>query len=204
MNKKYQILYADPPWSYRVWTAKGGHKSASAHYNTMSLDDICALNVANLADENCALFMWATYPNLREAFTVLDAWGFTFKTVAFTWVKLNKKAKTPFVGLGHWSRANAEICLLATRGKPKRVDKGVRQLILTEEDDELCLINDVVFADRREHSRKPDETRDRIIQLMGDIPRIELFARQSVLGWDVIGNEIDGKDIVEVINLGGN
>jgi len=171
---KYNIVYADPPWSYRTWNAKGGHKSASAHYTTMSVEDIKALPVQNLAADDCALFLWATYPNLPEAFSVITAWGFTYKTVAFTWVKINKNG-TPFVGLGYWTRANAEICLLATKGSIRRVNKSVQQVILSP---------------RREHSRKPDEARDRIVQLMGDIPRIELFARQNTPGWDVWGIDV--------------
>ena len=174
-SKKYNIIYADPPWTYRVWTAKGGHKSASAHYKTMSLKEICSLPVAELADKNCILFMWATYPNLCEAFDVLKAWGFTYKTVGFTWMKMYSNGR-PVCGLGYYTRANAEICLIATKGKPKRINKGVYQAIL---------------APQQEHSRKPDEIRERIVQLMGNLPRIELFARQKVAGWDSWGNEIE-------------
>lgn len=176
-NKKYSIIYADPPWTYKVWTAKGGHKSASAHYNTMSLDDICSLPVNELADDDCVLFLWATFPNLLEAFRVIDAWGFTYKTVGFTWMKMYSNGM-PVCGLGYWTRANAEICLLATRGKPKRVSKGVYQAIL---------------APQEEHSKKPDEIRTRIVTLMGDLPRIELFARQETDGWDVWGDQVNVK-----------
>lgn len=162
-NMKYKIIYADPPWTYKVWTAKGGHKSASAHYNTMSKEEIKDLPVCNIADEDCALFLWVTYPNLPEAFDVMRVWGFKYKTVAFTWIKTNKGNGKPFVGLGYWTRANAEICLLATKGKPKRVNKSVSQVIMSL---------------RREHSRKPDEAREKIVEFMGDLPRIELFARE--------------------------
>lgn len=173
-DKKYGIIYADPPWSYRVWTAKGGHKSASAHYQTSSTKDIATLPISNIADENCALFLWATYPNLKDAINVMESWGFTYKTVAFTWIKTYKNGN-PFVGLGYWTRANAEICLLGTKGHPKRIDKGVRQVVISE---------------KREHSRKPDEVRDRIVKLMGSsIPKIELFARQTFGDWDCWGNE---------------
>lgn len=113
---------------------------------------------------------------MREAFSVIDAWGFTYKTVAFVWVKQNRKSNSLFVGMGYWTRANAEICVLATRGHPKRVNAGVRQIILSHIE---------------EHSKKPDEVRDRIVQLMGDVPRIELFARQAPKGWDVWGNEVE-------------
>ena len=175
LGKLYQIVYADPPWSYKVWTAKGGHKSASAHYKTMSLKDICALPVGGIADDNCILFMWATYPNLLEAFEVIKSWGFTYKTVGFTWMKMYANGN-PVCGLGYWTRANAEVCLLATKGKPKRINKGVYQAIL---------------APQRKHSQKPDEVRNRIVQLMGDLPRIELFARRNAEGWDAWGNEVE-------------
>lgn len=181
IGMKYQIIYADPPWTYRTWTAKGGHKSASAHYDTMSLEDICILPVANIADDNCVLFLWATFPNLPEALEVIKAWGFTYKTVGFTWVKIYSDG-SPVCGLGYWTRANAEICILATKGHPKRINKGVYQVIL---------------APQQEHSQKPDEVRDRIVQLMGDLPRIELFARprenlfgKNTNGWDCWGNEV--------------
>ena len=110
-NKKYQIIYADPPWQYN---RKAGRGIASDHYPTMSLQEICNLPVGNLADKNCALFLWVTFPQLREGLSVIQAWGFQYKTVAFVWVKQNKKADTLFLGLGHWTRSNAEICLLAT------------------------------------------------------------------------------------------
>lgn len=142
----------------------------------MNIEDICVLPVAELATTDCALFMWVTFPLLREAFTVLDAWSFTFKTVAFVWIKQNRKLPTLFWGMGHWTRANAEICLLATKGHPKRVSAGVHQ---------------VIISPIEQHSKKPDEVRDRIVELMGDLPRIELFARQRVPGWDAWGNEID-------------
>ena len=174
MNKKYQCILADPPWSYRVWNDKG--RCAANHYPTMTLTDICVLPVADIADEDCALFLWVTYPNLQEAFEVIKVWGFTYKTVAFTWVKRCKKSPSWFVGLGHWTRANAEICLLATKGKPKRMSRSVRQIIDTPIE---------------RHSKKPDEARERIVELMGDVPRIELFARERTDGWDAFGNEID-------------
>jgi len=174
MEKKYKIIYADPPWSYRVWSAKGGHKSASAHYNVMDIEDIKKLEVDKLADDDCALFMWATFPNLKEAFELIDAWGFEYKTCAFVWVKKYSNQKN-VVGLGYWTRSNAELCLLATKGKLKRINKNVHQIIESKQ---------------REHSRKPDIIRQKIKDLMGDLPRIELFARQRFEGWDVWGNEI--------------
>tara|TARA_R110002020_G_C15992317_1_gene749440 strand:- start:109 stop:648 length:540 start_codon:yes stop_codon:yes gene_type:complete len=175
-DKKYNIIYADPPWSYKVWSGKGKEKkSAENHYKCLDDDDIYKLDVGTLTDDNCVLFLWVTYPLLQEGIRTIKEWGFTYKTCAFSWVKRNKKADSLFWGLGHWTRANNEICLLATKGKPKRVSKKVHQVVI----DKI-----------REHSRKPDCVRDRIVELCGDIPRIELFARQKTDGWDVWGNEV--------------
>jgi len=159
-----------------VWSQKGLGRSAEHHYPTMSLSEICALSVAEIAANDSVLFLWATYPNLREAFAVIDAWGFKYKTVAFTWVKRNKRSPSWFVGLGHWTRANAEICLLATKGSPRRISKSVQQVIDTPIE---------------RHSKKPDVVRERIVELMGNVPRIELFARKVPEGWDVFGNEVE-------------
>ena len=181
MKEKYSVIYADPPWSYRTWSKQGSGRTAENHYPTMILPDICALPVADIADKDCALFLWATFPNLQEAFEVINAWGFEYKTMAFVWVKRNKKSPSWFVGLGHWTRANAEICLLATRGKPQRISKSVRQIVDTPIE---------------RHSKKPDEVRSRIVELMGDVPRIELFAREHTAGWDVFGNEVNSTIIL--------
>ena len=141
----------------------------------MGIEDICALPVESIAAPDCALFLWVTFPVLPDAFQVLGAWGFTYKTVAFVWVKRNRKTPSLFWGLGHWTRANAEMCLLATKGKPKRISSSVHQII---------------ESPIEEHSKKPDETRRRILELVGDLPRVELFARQETPGWDVWGNEV--------------
>ena len=142
----------------------------------MSIDELCALPVETLAEKDCLLFLWATFPQLPETLRLIQAWGFTFETVAFVWLKLNKKSPTWFYGLGYWTRGNAEICLLAKRGKPKRRSAGVHQFIISPVE---------------EHSKKPDVTRDKIIELAGDLTRVELFARQKTPGWDVWGNEVD-------------
>lgn len=173
--KKYQVIYADPPWEYRVWSKKGSGRSAESHYPTMSMEEIENLPVWELADENCALFLWITFPLLKEIWRVVKAWGFTYKTVAFVWIKQNKKADSLFWGMGYWTRANAEICILATKGSPKRYSRRVHQVLITHIE---------------EHSKKPEEARNRIEQLMGDVPRVELFARRETPGWDVWGNEV--------------
>lgn len=172
-EKKYGIIYADPPWRYRQKTLQG---AAENHYQTMGLEELCALPVETLAASDCALFLWATFPQLAEALRLIRSWGFTYKTVAFVWLKQNRKSPGWFYGLGFWTRGNAEICLFATKGKPKRKSAGVHQFIISP-----------VEA----HSKKPDVTRDKILELLGDLPRVELFARKKAEGWDAWGNEIE-------------
>lgn len=177
----YKIIYADPPWQYKDKTPRGG---AEKHYSTLSTEAICALPILSLADPDCALFMWGTYPKLPDALKVMEAWGFEYKTLAFQWVKTNKKSGTPFWGLGRWTRANTEPCFLATRGKPIRLAMDVHQ---------------VIMSPVRAHSEKPPETRDLIKRLLGDLPAVELFARQQVQGWDSWGNQVVSTDSVKGI-----
>jgi len=180
--KKYQIIYADPPWKYR---GEMMNSSVIDHYEVINLQDICNIQVKEITDNNCILFLWVTMPKLNEFMQVVKAWGFEYKSCAFVWVKMNKKSTdTYFMGQGRWTRANPELCILATKGKPKRISASVRQLITSP---------------IREHSRKPDEIRNRIVELVGDLPRIELFARQKTEGWDVWGNEVES-DIDFTIN----
>lgn len=191
MNK-YQIIYADPPWRFKNWSmselAKRGEKWARKNgrspYDVMNNEDIYKMKVAEIADKNCILFLWATYPKLQEALETIKAWGFIYKTVAFTWVKQNKVSNNWHFGLGYWTRGNPELCLLATKGKSKRID---------------CNVANLTISHLQEHSKKPDIIRDKIIQLVGDLPRIELFAREKTEGWDAIGNEINGQDIRETL-----
>ena len=170
---KYNIIYADPPWPHKTWTKKGLKRSAERHYDTMSIEDIKALPVEFCSADDCALFMWVTDPLLDVGIDVLKAWGFVYKTVAFTWVKKNRVKDSFFIGMGRWTRSNPEMCLLGTRGRPERIGFDVQQLIIDK---------------RREHSRKPKEARNRIRRLVkGNC--IELFAREKTPGWDVWGNE---------------
>jgi site-specific DNA-methyltransferase (adenine-specific) len=182
--KKYKIIYADPPWEYKRKAdtkIKGG---AIRHYPTMNLEDIKKLPIKNISDENCALFMWCTFPKLKEQLEVFEDWGFKYKTVAFNWVKLNPNCKDRlfltkkdrFFGIGYYTKSNAEICLLGIKGKMKPISNKVSSIILEP---------------RGRHSEKPDIVRDRIIELYGDIPKIELFARKKNSGWDSFGNEVD-------------
>jgi N6-adenosine-specific RNA methylase IME4 len=176
--RTYQVIYADPPWSFATYSAKGKGRSADAHYDTMTLADIKALPVGGWAAPNCVLLLWATDPLLPRALEVIDAWGFSYKTVGFYWAKLNKSAKHKaideanfFTGLGFWTRANPEQCLLATRGHPKRAAGNVRKLVVSP---------------RREHSRKPEVIYDRIEALCPG-PYLEMFARSSRPGWESWG-----------------
>ena len=158
-DKKYSVIYADPPWYFKSFSVKGEDRNPNQHYNCMSIDDICNLPVANLADKDCTLLMWVVDPLLQEAFKVIEAWGFKYKTVGFTWAKTNKTSLGFFTGLGYWTRSNPEMCLLATKGKPKRKSKSVRQLVVD---------------DRREHSRKPDNMYNYIEELL-DGPYLSLI-----------------------------
>jgi len=173
-NKKYQIIYADPPWSYRD-KALAGNRGAGCKYTVQSKQYLEDLPVSEIAAENCILFLWVTMPKLDECWDLIKNWGFEYKTVAFTWVKRNKRAATWFWGMGRWTRANAELCLLATKGRPKRINAGIHSIIDTPIEG---------------HSKKPDIAREKIISLVGDLPRIELFARQRTPGWDAWGDEI--------------
>ncbi len=186
--RKYGVILADPPWSFKAYSDKGKGRSADNHYECLSFESLCAVPVAERAARDCALFLWTTDPMLLHALKLIEAWGFTYKTVGFYWVKLNKSAKIHrfahgqpsliheadfFTGLGYWTRANPEMCLLATRGHPKRKAKNVSRLVV---------------APRREHSRKPDEIYQHIERLVAG-PYIELFARQHWPRWDVWGDE---------------
>lgn len=168
---KYQIILADPAWTYYA----GGYKNQSQHYDSMSIEEICNLPVKDLADDNCILFLWITFPILPEVFKVIESWGFTYSTCGFVWVK-SRQDKTGFAfGLGNWTRANVELCLIATKGKIERKDASISQII---------------YEPKGKHSEKPAIVREKIIQLVGDLPRIELFAREKTKGWEVFGNEV--------------
>ena len=175
----YRVIYADPPWSFATYSRKGKGRSPDAHYDCMDLDAIKRLPVAGWAHPDAVLLLWATDPLLDRALEVIQAWGFAYKTVGFYWAKLNKGTSAVaseadfFTGLGFWTRANPEPCLLATRGRPRRRSGGVRKLVL---------------APRREHSRKPDEMYERIEALL-EGPYLELFARGSRPGWDAWGDQ---------------
>lgn len=171
-KKKYKIIYADPPWKY---ADRGCQGTMQNHYDGMELEDIKRMKINEIADKDCILFIWVTYPMLKEGLELIESWGFKYKSIAFQWIKLNKSGKGYFFGLGRWTRGNSECCLLATKGKPKRISASVFQL---------------VFSPLTKHSKKPSIIREKIIELVGDLPKIELFARQRFEGWDAWGNEV--------------
>ena len=178
--KRFGVIYADPPWNFKNFSEKGTGRNAVAHYKCMDFEQLAAMQPQSRAARNCVLFLWATDPMLPKALELIDAWDFTYKTVGFYWAKTNKRADLEalsetdfFTGLGYWSRANVEQCLLATRGSPPRMAKDVKRLVI---------------APRREHSRKPDEVYNRIERLARG-PYLELFARQSRRGWDRGGDQ---------------
>lgn len=176
--KKYNIIYADPPWSFNNKKTGGSMRSgAASQYDVMGVDDIKALPVGDIAADDSVLLMWWVASQPLEALALVDAWGFTLKTMTgFVWNKHTVTGK-PFFGMGYWTRAGAECALIATSGKPKPASRSIRS---------------VRSAPVGRHSSKPAAFRDDIVTLCGDLPRVELFARQRTPGWDVFGNEVEG------------
>jgi len=180
IKNKYSIIYADPPWNYiQSGSKKHSRGMAKQHYSTMVTEDICKIPVKSITTEQSICFMWATFPNISEALKVLDCWGFTYKTVAFTWIKKNRKSNSLFWGMGAYTRANAEICLL-----------GISPKLKATEFVKSHKVHSVVVSSIEQHSKKPDVIRDKIVELCGDLSKIELFARQNPIGWDCFGDEI--------------
>lgn len=189
-HKKFAAIYADPPWHFKTYNEKGRKRSPdwrpfkgspSLHYDTMGAEAIRALPVAEVAADDCCLFLWICWPLLAEALELIEAWGFTYKTCAFSWTKAHAGQVEMFqddnpvqIGMGYWTRSNSEVCLLATRGKPKRVQADVRQAIIEP---------------RRQHSRKPDCVYGRIERLVPG-PYLEMFARTTRTGWVSWGNQV--------------
>ena len=187
--KKYQIIYADPPWRFTGLGSKGIRSGKMRldkpklhstiriedKYETMSVEELKALPIQKIANDNSVLFLWTTDAHLPFAIEIMKSWGFDYATVAFLWHKKTSTGKQVCY-YGYWTLKGVEICLLGRSGKVKPIKHNIRQ---------------IVEAKRREHSRKPDEVRNKIVELMGDLPRIELFARQKTEGWDVWGNEVE-------------
>lgn len=183
---KYNIIYADPPWDFKTYSKKGRLKTPDRHYPLMSWEDIKNLNVNSVADKDAILFLWTPWNVLSVALEVIKTWGFKYSSCGFNWIKLNKKSDSLFMGLGKWTRNNSEICLIGIKGHPYKYKKS-------------SSVREVIISKRGEHSKKPDEARKRIVELMGDLPRVELFAREKNEGWDSLGNAIDNQDIKDIL-----
>jgi N6-adenosine-specific RNA methylase IME4 len=193
---KYQLIYADPPWNWKAYSAKGEDRSAKNHYQVQDLGWIKSLPVCLLGEERSVLLMWVTDPFLQHGLSVMESWGYEYKTVAFHWAKQCKKSDRWWMGNGYYTRANVEICLLGVKyrvtkngirsgkGLPRQ-SKAVRRLIVSR---------------LQEHSRKPVEAYEGIEQLFGDVNRIELFARNTREGWDSWGNEVGDESLWDVVH----
>jgi N6-adenosine-specific RNA methylase IME4 len=185
----YGAILADPPWHFQVWkgafsanSVSGARASRAPEYNTMREQELASLSIGELAADDCVLFLWVCWPTLEQSLRLIEAWGFKYKTCGFAWIKADATQAEFFqeetkasMGLGYWTRANSEVCLLATRGKPKRLAADVRQGIVSP---------------KREHSRKPEGVHKSIERLVAG-PYLELFARAPRTGWDVWGNQTD-------------
>ena len=180
--KKYQIIYADPPWKYGDRVMNKGHggrfDSLQLHYSSMTTKEICSLPIKEMCDENCLLFIWTTDSHIPDCLKVISSWGFVYKTVGFYWLKTSPKTGLPSPNLGKWTQKNGELCFLATKGKCSQFIKDRK-------------IHQLIQEPRSKHSKKPLETKRRITKMFGDVPCIELFARQRTPGWDVWGNEVE-------------
>lgn len=206
-EKKYNIIYADPPWQYsggvyQVWrpSHKGKDRELKDIYKTMSIKELEDLSVSNISCKDCALFMWFSYSHLPKALSLCKKWGFKYKTIAFVWVKLSNKGNI-LSNIGAWTMGNTEACLIATKGNMLKYKKcnNVKQLVSPN--------TELRLKGKHLHSKKPSEVRNRIVELFGDLPRIELFARpplfylfgnhpnvelekESYKGWDLWGDEV--------------
>lgn len=211
-EKSVNVVYADPPWKYNQ-TVKNGvlkRKDGTLIYPSMSLRELCDIgpSVSRICKDDAALLLWATMPLLSEALKVIEAWGFKYKTCFVTWIKTTKQGDRPAFGVGYYTRSNAELCLLAIKGKiasykkclPDEPDRGASAMSSVVHEEDYCrpnfltLLDDsstpVVMTPRREHSRKPAIVRDMITRLFGNIPRVEMFAREQTPGWTVMGNDV--------------
>jgi len=170
----YSVILADPAWAFKTRSEKGKGKSPEQHYSCMTIDDIAALPVADIAANDASLFLWVTWPLIFQVERIIKAWGFEYSGLAWEWLKYNPKTKKYAFGTGYGTRKNVEPCLLCRRGKPKLLSRSVRDFILSP---------------RRKHSQKPDEQYDRIEEMF-DGPYLEMFARSTRLGWDAWGNQV--------------
>lgn len=181
-NRKYSIIYADPPWEYKE--SGSGNRVVSSKYSTMNIEEIKALPVRDISNDTCILWLWVTFPRLEQGLEVIKAWDFQYYGLGFNWVKTTQSDNLAW-GMGYYTRQNTEVCLIGV--KQKRIKPKVRNIL------------SVFMYPRMEHSRKPAFVRKKIVDICGDLPRIELFARppkdrlfedESYKGWDLWGNEV--------------
>ena len=179
-NKKYNIVYADPPWKFSSPKFQDGNRGfgnrVEDRYKTLSIKELCDLPVTKITKDDCILFMWVIDSHLEQSFKVIKSWGFRFATVGFNWVKQYKSGSYCY-NFGSYTLKSTELCLIGLKGKLKNIKKSNK-------------VKSLVMAERTIHSKKPDEVRNRIIELCEDLPRIELFAREKTEGWDSWGNEV--------------
>ena len=191
-DDNYNIIYADPPWSYTRTIGNGTIRrtDGQSHYPTMSVDSLRQIgyHVQRISRKNSALLLWATLPNLPAALQVMESWGFKYKTCWCTWVKTNKAGDKPFFGVGYYTRSNAELCLLGVKGRIASFKNLVEDEV---RDGNPNAMSSICIEPPRQHSRKPETVRNNIVTFFGDVPRIELFAREQSPGWCVLGNQSD-------------
>ncbi|MCK5609000.1 DNA methyltransferase [Candidatus Pacearchaeota archaeon] len=189
-NKKYKIIYADPPWAYNE--SGSGNRVVNSKYKTLQIEEIEKIPVKDISDDNCILFLWVTFPRLKEGIRLIESWGFNYHSLGFNWIKTNKEKRISFFwGMGYYTRQNSEVCLIGIKGKIKPKTNN---------------IHSIVKSKVRNHSQKPDIIRELIIKICGDLPRIELFAREKIEGWDAFGNEVptsEQKRIIPISQLHG-
>lgn len=174
--KKYNIIYADPPWRYKENWGNGSNEHT---YLTMSVDEIKALPVKTVTDESAHLYLWVTNPFMKEGLEICESWGFTYKTL-LTWVKTYRTGE-PEMGMGYYFRSATEHIIFGVKGKMKIQNKITKNIFNYINPQKLGFT----------HSKKPDDVRNLIVSWSGDLPRVELFARNSTSGWDVWGNEVE-------------
>ena len=211
-GKRYHILYVDPPWPYKDKRKSGRTRcGAENHYECLSIQELCDLPVELLAEDNAVIFMWVTFPmildskdpSLSPPGLVMKSWGFRYKTLGFVWIKVNKD-ESVWHGVGSYAKSNPEVCLMGVRGKVGRLikDPVTRLRIATDPKEKLSVVSNhvssVIHAPRGRHSRKPPIVRTKIVELFGDVSRIEVFARDSADGWDGIGDELNGIRVEQV------
>lgn len=194
-----RVVVADPPWDFETYSNKA-QRSAKSHYDTMSMDDIAGLGrwLRPVIPADSILLLWATWPHLKDCIRVGEAWGYAYKTLAFDWVKVRERGAI-HAGMGYYTMANSEPCLLFTRGAVGRdwiLDNGVMQIIFEDERQQVLPgFGEALIAELKGHSTKPSQFYSRVKRLLAG-PFLELFARRDQgAGWTCLGNAMTGRDI---------